>query len=105
MAEPAEYEFSHKEAVTALIRQQGLHEGLWMLSVRFGFTVTNITAAGGDEMNPAAIVPVTNIGLRRVTEENSLTVDAAKVNPAPKPMPKLTPKRKAPRKKKISKKK
>jgi hypothetical protein len=34
-----------------------------------------------NEMRPAAIVPVMEIGLQKMEEENNLSVDAAKVNP------------------------
>jgi hypothetical protein len=85
MAQATQYTFTYKEIVEALIKQQGLHEGLWMLRVEFGLAATNINSVeGGTDLTPAAIVPVKALGLQVGREENSLTVDAAKVNPSPK---------------------
>ena len=76
--------FSHKEVAAALIKEQDIHEGLWGVYIEFGIGAANI-GAPGDEANvvPAAIVPVQRMGIQRFEEPNSLTVDAAEVNPAP----------------------
>ncbi len=85
MAEPTQFTFSYKEVVEALIKQQGLHEGLWSLRVEFGFGAINInTDEGSKELSPAAIIPIKGLGLQKGTEDNSLTVNAAEVNPRPK---------------------
>lgn len=85
MAEATQYTFTYKEVVEALIKQQGLHEGLWMLRVEFGLAATNLNAVeGGTDLTPAAIVPIKALGLQTGREDNSLTVDAAKVNPQSK---------------------
>ena len=42
MPETTEINFSHREIVEMLIRKQGIHEGIWMLSVRFNSTATNM---------------------------------------------------------------
>lgn len=76
------FTFSHKELVQALIKHQGLHEGLWMLYVQFGLGATN-AGPSDDELLPSAIVPIQKIGLQKGEKENNLTVDAAKVNPKP----------------------
>jgi len=81
MAEVGRYTFSHKEVVEALIKLQGLHEGLWMLYVEFGLGAANVGPAE-DQITPAAIIPVVKLGLQKGEKENALTVDAAKVNPA-----------------------
>lgn len=84
MAEVQEYVFSYKEVVEALLKQQGIHEGLWSLRVEFSLGAANInTIAGSKELMPAAIIPVKSIGLQRGAEDNSMTVDAAKANPKP----------------------
>ena len=78
----AVYPFSYKEVVDALIKHQGLHEGLWSLRAEFGIGAANINKeVGSKELTPTAIVPLIGLGLQPGTEENSLTVDAAKVNP------------------------
>ncbi|CAN5820852.1 MAG: hypothetical protein H0X49_15940 [Acidobacteria bacterium] len=85
MAEATRYTFSYKEVVEALIKQQGLHEGLWTLAVEFGLGATNIiTTEGSTELSPAAIIPIKALGLQRGIEVNSITADAAVVNPRPK---------------------
>jgi len=80
MAEATKYAFSHKEVVEALIKQQGLHEGKWALQIEFGIAAGNI-GPGPDELNPAAIIPVVNIGLLKTEEITNIAVDASVVNP------------------------
>jgi hypothetical protein len=81
-----EFKFSHKEVVEALIKQQGIHHGIWMLSLQFGIGGANIQNPDNPlEINPAAIIPVVSIGLQKKTELNPLAVDASVVNPPLKP--------------------
>jgi len=80
MPEIANIVFTHKEVTKALIKEQGIHEGLWALSVRFGLNAANI-GANEDELKPAAIVAILEFGLQKAEKENNITVDAAKVNP------------------------
>lgn len=83
MAELDQYKFSHKDLVEALIKQQGLHSGVWKLTVEFGIGAANIGKNPTDtEIFPAAIVPIVKFGLTRVDVEDSLAVDASRVNPA-----------------------
>jgi hypothetical protein len=79
MAEATQLVFSHKEVATALIRAQGLHEGIWGLYMKFGIAGANVGVTPG-EVNPAAIVPILEIGLQRFDEENNISANAAKVN-------------------------
>lgn len=81
-----EFKFSFREIVEALIKQQGLHEGIWMLAVQFGIGAANIQdPEKGTDPVPAAIVPIISIGLQKKPELNPLAVDASVVNPRPKP--------------------
>ena len=80
MAEATEFSFSFKEVVEALLKKQGIHEGLWGLSVKFGIQATNVGPNASDLL-PAAIVPLMSIGLSKFESETSLSVDASKVNP------------------------
>jgi hypothetical protein len=96
MAEADMYKFSHKEVVEALIKQQGIHDGLWSLYIEFGIAAANMNMAlqpagqaiaapsDADALTPAAIVPVVSIGLIRSANLNRLTVDAGEVNPPSK---------------------
>ena len=79
MAESNQIIFSHKEVAEALIKQQGIHKGIWGVYIRFGITGANIGTL--ESLLPAAIVPILEIGLQRFEEETNLSVDAAKVNP------------------------
>lgn len=71
---------SHRELVEALIKNQGIHSGIWQLYVEFGIAAGNIST-GPDELSPSAIVPIKKIGLHRVDKENPLALDASKINP------------------------
>jgi hypothetical protein len=85
MAEARQYIFSHKEVAEALVKQQGIHEGLWGIYIEFGIGAANIGATPeGDNVVPAAIVPIQKMGIQRFDEPSNLTVDAAEVNPASK---------------------
>ena len=82
MAESALFVFSFQELATMMIKQQGIHDDLWGVFIRFGISAANVADANG-QLLPTALVPVREIGLQRFEEANSLTVDAAKVNPGP----------------------
>ena len=91
MAEVNRLEFTYKEVVTALIKQQDLREGIWAVSVKFG--IAGIIGGPTPEQSvPTAMVPVLSIGLSRADKESSIAVDAAKVYSSEK----LKPKQKSP---------
>ena len=84
MAEAKQYVFSYKEIVEALIKQQGIHEGLWGIFMRFGIQGAN--AAGpdptGEPLLPVAVIPVLEVGIQRAEADKFPGVcDAAVVNP------------------------
>jgi hypothetical protein len=88
MPEIETYVFSYKEIVEALIKLQGIHEGIWQLHVEFGLAAQNIQLVEPGmqpqqdlPVSPAAIVPINKIGITKVSKENPLAVDASKVNP------------------------
>jgi hypothetical protein len=85
MPETNSITFTHKEVAEALIEKQDLHEGLWGIYIEFGIGAANI-GQGPDDPNlmPAAIIPITKIGIQRFPKPNNLTVDAAEVNPLPR---------------------
>lgn len=84
MPETSQLTFTYKEVVTALVRAQNIHEGIWGLFVNFGLSANNIGPNEGD-LKPAAVIPVLSLGLMKFDKETSLSVDAAKVNPKPVP--------------------
>lgn len=82
MPEATEIMFKHKEVVGALLKQHGIHEGFWMLSINFGIGAGNVgQTEDQSDLNPAAIIPILNIGIKRVDQLNNLSADAAEVNP------------------------
>ena len=80
MSEVTQYTFSHRELVEILVKQQGLHEGIWGLYVRFGLGASNV-GESPTQIHPAAVVPIIELGLQKFDKETSISVDAAKVNP------------------------
>lgn len=78
----------HNELAKLLVKQHGIHEGLWGLFIRFGLSANNIPIQPPDGSNivlrPAAVVSLLEIGIQPFAERNDLCVDAAEVNPKPK---------------------
>lgn len=90
MPETTQFIFTHKEVVQALLARQNITSGIWGLYLKFGIAATNIGPSPSD-LNPAAIVPVLEIGLQRFEEVNNLSVDASR---SEKKVTKLTAKHK-----------
>lgn len=84
MAEPTQFAFNLSELATLLIRNQGIHEGRWMVAFEFGFAAAN-AGSSPSEIKPAAIVQITKAMLTRapdaIPNESGLVVDASLVNP------------------------
>ncbi len=80
MAEIQTIILNYKEVVEAFIKHQNIHEGIWQIHVEFGLGAGNVQT-GENQFSPAAIIPVTKIGITKVEAEGPLTVDATKVNP------------------------
>jgi hypothetical protein len=80
MADVNQYIFTPQAVAEALVKMQGLREGIWGLYVEFG-VVSTTAGPSRDQQVPAAVVPVVKLGLQRMPAENSLAVDAARVNP------------------------
>lgn len=78
----------YKELAELLIKEKGIHEGLWGIFVRFGLNAANVNFAhsegGGKTLLPTALIPVQEIGIQRFAEATELTADASKVNPRPR---------------------
>jgi hypothetical protein len=82
MPQPDNIAFSYREIVELMLKSQKIHEGIWGLFVRFGLGAANV-GESEEVLRPAAIVPVVELGLRKMEKESNLAVDAAKVNPPP----------------------
>lgn len=83
MAEPNRYEFSYKEVAEALVRQQGIKEGIWSVTLKFGIGAIR-SGASPNEAVPTAVVPIAAIGLGKVDKVDHLSVDASTLSPRPK---------------------
>ena len=82
MPEIKNYTFEHTELTEILVRKLDIHEGFWGVSLEFGLSGGNVpTGPDGRTFLPAAITVIRKIGIQRFDEANSLTVDAAQVNP------------------------
>jgi hypothetical protein len=80
MPETSQIVFSHKEVVELMLKQQGIHEGIWGLFVKFSLGASNVGPTQS-EVLPAAIVAITEVGLQKFEQETNISVDATKVNP------------------------
>jgi len=84
MPEIKNYTFSHTELASILLRDQGIHEGLWGLYIEFNMIAANVPSGPGlSTFLPACINFVSKIGIQRFDAPSNLTVDAAEVNPRP----------------------
>lgn len=92
MAETQQIVFDFHEVVTALIKNEQIHEGIWMLYIEFGLAAVNAPfSVDGTEiaepmmhLMPSALLPIKKIGIQRAEQLSNLAVDAAVVNPKPK---------------------
>jgi len=75
--------YTVKELIELLIRDQGLHEGYFDISVNFGIMMGGFLNPHGHTC-PSAVVAIEGIGLRQVPELAGAALDAAVVNPAKK---------------------
>lgn len=78
-------DFSLIELTEILVKHQKLHEGLYNLSLEFQLAVGAVGPTP-ELICPGAMIGVSRIGLSKTETEkaNIHTVDAAKINPAPK---------------------
>ena len=84
MPEQTEVMFTHKELLELMLKKQNIHEGLWMISIKFGMQATNFgVAPDGSDILPTAFIPIIAIGMHRADKLNNVTVDASVVNPTP----------------------
>ncbi|WP_458069258.1 hypothetical protein [Rhodanobacter sp. BL-MT-08] len=84
MTDAIKHSFSHEELLAIVLKSAGIHEGLWMLSINFGLSATNMSNSNNGEENlrPCVMAFVENFGLMRVERPlQGLTLDAAIANP------------------------
>lgn len=83
VAEATQYRFDLKEVITALIKQQGLKTGKWVLAVEFGLGA-GVTGPSPAESVPSAIIQIKSLQLQAATPEAietlpHLVVDASAI--------------------------
>jgi hypothetical protein len=78
MAEAKQIGFSYQELAELMVRKAEVKEGLWGIYMKFGIAGVNV-GQSPEDVSPAAIVPVLEIGLQRFEEPSRLTVDAAEI--------------------------
>lgn len=82
MAEANQFVFTYEELVELMLEKQGITEGIWALYLRFGLAAANV-GPSPDSLQPAAILPVVEIGIQRAGELTSVSVDASKRSKKP----------------------
>jgi transcriptional regulator with XRE-family HTH domain len=80
MAEPTQIIFKYQELAEVLARHANVTTGHWGIFIKFALGATNI-GPDNNNLQPAAIVPVVEIGIRQFDEPCNLTVDAAQIKP------------------------
>jgi hypothetical protein len=86
MGEAKTIVFEYEEIIGALLKHQGIHEGIWALHLEFGIQVKNINLGSPEgKQVPGLIIPILKIGIEKIEKAGGISVDAAKVNPPPKP--------------------
>lgn len=86
MADIAKYEYSNRELLVLMLRDQNIHEGHWILTVTFTFGAVNLgKTPDGVGALPTGFSSVNGVGLEKVPEPVPFSVDAAQVNPLPVP--------------------
>ena len=73
---PKQITFQFKELAAQRAREAGVHKGHWGLYVRFGLSASNV-GPSQEDLLPAAIVPIVELGIQEFDAPNSLSVDAA----------------------------
>jgi hypothetical protein len=90
MEKPTTHIYDLKEVLTALIKQNGVHEGIWVLGVEFGFGAGSFSS-DNKIASPTAFAQILKIGISRVEVEGPQTVNASIINPKLKKTKKQTP--------------
>ncbi len=76
-----EFLLTHQELVKAVIIHRNIHEGFWRLNINFDVVATH----GQLTPDPCLAVTIRAIGIMQATPDDTMAVDAARVNPAPAP--------------------
>lgn len=83
MAEQIQVILEPKDVVALLLKQHKIHSGLWSFTVEFQLSL-GLAGASAEAALPTAMASVSRIGIQHGQELNSVTFDAAELNPAPR---------------------
>lgn len=82
MPDITRYDYSKKDLLILMLKDREIHEGNWVLGVKFNFTAMNIgQLPDGSDASPAGVVAVENLCLERTPEPLPFSVNAAVANP------------------------
>ena len=91
MAEATQFKFTLTELATILIKEQGIHEGMWIAAPEFSFGAS-MMGTSPEVSFPTAIVQMQGLILNAappgILPLTPGLIDAATVNPRPKKSPK-----------------
>ncbi len=94
MAENIRVNYSNRELVVLMLKDQGIHEGNWVLAANLTFSAMNIgKLPDGSDASPAGIVALTGVLIDRVPEPLPFSVNAAEANPKKAPSKNVNPKK------------
>lgn len=82
MAKTTEVEYTNKELLILMLKDQGIHEGNWALSAKLKFSTMNLgELADGSDASPAGAIAVVGCRIERVPEPLPFSINAAEANP------------------------
>lgn len=82
MPDITQVNYTHKDLIALMLKDQGIHAGNWILSAQLGFSAMNVgEQADGSDASPAGVVAIKGIRIERVPEPLPFSVNAGEVNP------------------------
>lgn len=88
MADPIQYSFSFIEVAKALMKEQGIHEGRWLLAFELNFTAGVFGISVEPDFRPGGMMQIRAATLQRAPVETSadapMVFDATVLNPPAK---------------------
>lgn len=82
MTESTQIMYDTKKLVSILLKDQGIHDGTWALTVEFVLGV-GMSGPNADQIMPTAMASVAKVGISRADEGATFSFDASELNPTP----------------------
>lgn len=80
MSEQVQFLLDPKAIMALILKDKGIHEGLWAFTVEFQLSI-GVAGPTQDKALPTAMATVARMGIQKGVELNSITYDAAELNP------------------------